>query len=406
MCAALFLSLAGLPAGCLPSSRIRVEEQAGHHQLPGIDVHPGRAFARHPGARKRGFHVIRTRAEWTALWPAPLAAPAVDFSREMILVAFAGEKPTAGHALMLDRITREGDTLHVALEERLPAPGCPLPAGPTHPALLRAVPRHLGEVRFVVRQQRANSCLSPPALDLSCHVEHPDAPYQNQGLTPHPRAGQSVVCAAAAEPETHLDFELLAAPEGARAALDRLDAHQVRLAIHAEGLFRIGVQAMRADGWAARLSLDFEAGIPNYAIELVEEEPEGARGLALRALRQGKGALPEGSAEDACTALAARPWCSPFSDGYTARLSIPANTADAIEIWVERQAAQIPPQARLLVRLGRRVLFDQMLPDDPAAWVAGQRLIATLCPAEARLAVVDHDGPAAASEPANREDAW
>lgn len=389
---ALLLCLACLSGGCPPPNRIRVEAQAIHQRLPGIDVQPTRAFPTHPGARKRGFHVIRTRAEWVALWPAPFVAPTVDFSREMILVAFAGEKRTAGHALTLDRITREGDTLHVALEERLPAPTCPLPPGPTHPALLRAVPRHLGEVRFVVRQQQDSSCMSPPALDFSCHVERPGAPYQNRGLTPHPRVGQSVVCAATVEPKTRLDFHLLSVPDGARVELERIDEFHVRLPIRAEGLFRVGALASRVDGMATRMHLDVEAGIPNYEIELVEEEPEGARGLTLRALRREKGP-PAGDAADVCTARAPRPWCSPSSDGYTARITVPADTPGEIEIWIDRQLVELAPQARLMIRLGRRLLFDEALPDEPAAWTAGRRLVATLSPAEARLSLGDRDAP-------------
>ncbi len=378
----LFLAL-GTLAGCRPPNHVRVEERSALGRLPGVDVQAGRAFPGHPGARTRGFHVVRTRAEWEALWPEPRSAPPIDFSREMALAAFAGEKTSLGHALLLNQITREGDTLHVALEEHLPAPGCPLPPGPSYPALLIAVPRHLGEVHFAVRRRQASACLSPPALALDCRVEHPDAPYQNHGRAPHPRVGQSVMCAATAEPGARLDFELLAAPEGARAALEHLDGGRVRLPIRAEGLFRLGAQAIRADGLAARLRLDFEAGIPTYAVELTEEEPEGARGLSLSAWRRGAG-MPPSSSGERCAGELALAWCSPSSDGYTARLSVPADTAGQIELWVERQPSDAAPQARLKVRLGQHILFDEALPDGLDAWGSGQRLIATLSPAEAR----------------------
>ena len=378
------LTLAALArsAACQPLNRVSVIEGAAAVAggLPGggAPVHAGRAFAQHPGARRRGFHVVRTRAEWQALWPAPLAAPKLDFSREMVLVAFAGERPGAGYALELERLTRAGATLHVDIAEHLPAPGCPLPSLPTYPALLVAVPRHLGEVRFSVRTRRASSCLSPPRLDLDCHVENPEAPFRNRGPAPLPAVGQVVRCAAIAEPGTRVQFELLGAPERARAALERIDGAHVRLPIGAEGLFRLGVEAIRADGMSARQSLDIEAGTPRYALSLVEEEPEGARGLTLEARLIDGGGAGEAAAAAACSATSPQSWCAARADGYETRLSIPATAAGLVEVFVLRAEGAAPPQARLRIHLGRLALFDAALPDDPQAWRAGRLKLATL----------------------------
>lgn len=432
---ALALAAASLATGCPPPNQIRVVEASAHRlSLPGVEVRPLRAFPNHPGARRRGFHVVRTRAEWLSLWPASLPVPTVDFSREMILVAFSGERPSIGHAIALERITKEKGTLHVAVEERLPAPGCPFPPGATYPAALVAVPRHLGEVRFAVRQNRAQSCLNPPALELSCRVEHPNAPYQNEGLSPLPRVGDTVICAAQSEPGARIDFELLASPEPVveqpsknlsenapgnipvqpsknsleavpesvsaqlskneieqmnvapmKGAMERVDDLQIRLPIRANGLFRLGATASRADGLTSRRQIDFSAGVPDYAIELIEEEPEGARGLSLSVTRRWNGTSGSAGGVESCAPGTPRPWCALSSDGYSSRAVIPANTPGAIEIWVDRERADIAPQVRLIIRLDRRVLLDRILPDEWANWPSGRHLAATISLSEARL---------------------
>ena len=418
-----------LVTGCPAPNQIRVVDASSRRlSLPGVDVRPSRAFSNHPGARKRGFHVIRTRAEWLSLWPASIPVPTIDFSREMILVAFSGERPSIGHAIAFERITREKDTLHVAVEERLPAPGCPFPPGATYPAALVAVPRHQGEVRFAVRQNRAQSCLNPPSLELSCRVEHPVAPYQNEGLMPLPRVGDSVICAAQSEPGARIDFELLASPESipaqpskndreavsdnvsaqpskneieqmnvasVKGAMERVDDLQVRLPIRAEGLFRLGVTASRVDGLTSRRQIDFSAGVPDYEIELVEEEPEGARGLSLSVTRRREATSPSASGVETCAFASPRPWCALSSDGYTSRAVIPADTSGAIEIWIDRARADIAPQVRLIIRLDRRVLLDRILPDEWSSWPSGRHLAATISLAEARLVAAS---PASAGE--------
>ncbi|MDR0965651.1 MAG: hypothetical protein LBM75_03975 [Myxococcales bacterium] len=387
---ASLLTLALAACAAAPPRVSVVEQQAAATTArQGRAVRAGRAFPEHPGARKRGFHVVRTRAEWDALWPAPLSAPKIDFSRETILVAFAGEKPSVGHSLALERLTLVGSTLEVTLVEHSPSPGCPLPSRqPTYPALLRAVPRHAGDVRFVVRPQRASSCLSPPALDFSCHVETPEPvmAWQNHAGVPRPLLGQSVACAAKAEPGAALSFELLDAPPGSK--IERIgDSPQLRIPIRAQGLFRVGAHALRSDGMASRRFIDFEAGTPSYEIALIEEEPEGVRGLSIEMVRREEHSLP--STPERCALEAPPPpWCSARSDGYEARFAIPATTPGSVEIWGQFAAGEAaPPQARLVISLGKTVLFDEVLPDSPEAWREGRRLVTTLALSDAVLSM-------------------
>jgi hypothetical protein len=84
----------------------------------GVDVSIGSADTLFTGANAyfsgltdSAVYVVRTPAEWTALWakatrnqsPAP-PAPAVDFSRYMVLVVAMGSRPTTGYTVSIDRV--------------------------------------------------------------------------------------------------------------------------------------------------------------------------------------------------------------------------------------------------------------------------------------------------------------
>jgi VWFA-related protein len=95
--------------------------------------------------------VIRTDAEWRALWQqhAPgRPAPAIDFTRQMVLGVFLGSRPSSGFQVQIIGVRSEGDGLVVAWAEGRPAPGISASAIMTAPAHLVTIPRHDGPVRF------------------------------------------------------------------------------------------------------------------------------------------------------------------------------------------------------------------------------------------------------------------
>ena len=74
--------------------------------------------------------VARNQADWKALWqkhvptePNSAALPAIDFSREIVIAVFLGEKPTGGHDIEITRMERSDDRLLVSFIERRPPPG-------------------------------------------------------------------------------------------------------------------------------------------------------------------------------------------------------------------------------------------------------------------------------------------
>jgi PrcB C-terminal len=96
--------------------------------------------------------VVRTTAEWKALWKqhAPdRPQPAVDLARSTVLGLFLGSRPTAGFTLTITAVERKGAELVVTYRERPPAPTDMVAQMLTAPFVLLTVDRFTGRVRFV-----------------------------------------------------------------------------------------------------------------------------------------------------------------------------------------------------------------------------------------------------------------
>jgi uncharacterized membrane protein len=97
--------------------------------------------------------VARSAGEWQALWAAhagpAVAAPQIDFSREMVAAAFGGERPTPGYAIEIADARLEGDALVIPISEQPPVRGGVAAQVIVSPFHMVRMPRHDGEVRFV-----------------------------------------------------------------------------------------------------------------------------------------------------------------------------------------------------------------------------------------------------------------
>ncbi len=108
------------------------------------------------GVTKSGERVVRTQAVWEKLWaehvsiqePKP-PAPKVDFAREMVLVAAMGRKPTAGYAIEITGVKRQGKTLVVSVRHSAPPPGAIALQVITNPVHFIAVPRSDAALKYV-----------------------------------------------------------------------------------------------------------------------------------------------------------------------------------------------------------------------------------------------------------------
>ena len=104
------------------------------------------------GLETRREAVVRTAAEWTALWKqlgAGRPKPAVDFARATVLGVFLGSRPTAGYTVTIASIERQGTEIVVTYRERPPAPTDMVAQMLTAPYLLVTIEKVDGRVRFV-----------------------------------------------------------------------------------------------------------------------------------------------------------------------------------------------------------------------------------------------------------------
>jgi protease stability complex PrcB-like protein len=108
--------------------------------------------------------VARDAEAWTALWAAHAgpegAPPAIDFATRVVAAAFAGEQPSAGHAIEIVAAVAGHNEVRLIVETRAPAAGSVSAQIMTSPFHIVSLPRTVGEIRWsapgVPRSDRAN----------------------------------------------------------------------------------------------------------------------------------------------------------------------------------------------------------------------------------------------------------
>ncbi len=95
---------------------------------------------------------VRTADEWSKLWTQHAGerkAPAVDFSKDVVLAVFMGTRPSAAFSVEIVGTRTEGATLVVSYKETRPAPGGVAAQILTSPYHIVAVPKgSAADVKF------------------------------------------------------------------------------------------------------------------------------------------------------------------------------------------------------------------------------------------------------------------
>jgi protease stability complex PrcB-like protein len=83
---------------------------------------------------------IRTRDEWVAFWTRhtraqvqPPSAPPVDFSREMVVGVFLGERATGGYEIEITKVERADSGLRIHYRSKSPDPAAMVTQALTQP---------------------------------------------------------------------------------------------------------------------------------------------------------------------------------------------------------------------------------------------------------------------------------
>jgi hypothetical protein len=112
------------------------------------------------GIREPTFVSVLTDADWQELWhrhdaaklpPRPL--PRVDFTAEMVVAVFAGEKSTGGHAIEIARVEEQESPheLRVFYRQSAPSPGGVVLQALTQPFHFVRMKRVVAPVAFIAQ---------------------------------------------------------------------------------------------------------------------------------------------------------------------------------------------------------------------------------------------------------------
>jgi hypothetical protein len=99
--------------------------------------------------------VVRDSDAWRGTWQTihrpflpPPPVPPIDFSREMVVVAALGARPSEGYEVVFENVREDTTGIEVAVRVSEPARGCPVAAVMTQPVDLARIPASARPVRF------------------------------------------------------------------------------------------------------------------------------------------------------------------------------------------------------------------------------------------------------------------
>ncbi|MBS0422660.1 MAG: protease complex subunit PrcB family protein [Proteobacteria bacterium] len=122
---------------------------------------PNLDFGLNDGPDTATFTAIQSLREWKTLWSqieprmaremsqqGPHAFPSIDFTRNTLLVAALGSKPTGGYAVAIHSVVEYPTSITVNVIAQSPAKDCVLTMAETHPIVLVLIPRMPKPIEF------------------------------------------------------------------------------------------------------------------------------------------------------------------------------------------------------------------------------------------------------------------
>lgn len=157
----LSLLWGGLPLGACGSSS---HPEAPREAVTGVDSGAVLLHAGYSGFGESDRFVVRDSAHWARAWataftrqtPVP-PLPAVDFARDMIVVAALGTRPTGGYDIAIEGVAPEAGGAGVRVATTAPGDDCVTTQAITEPVVMVRVAAVAGLVRFHERAE-THSC--------------------------------------------------------------------------------------------------------------------------------------------------------------------------------------------------------------------------------------------------------
>jgi hypothetical protein len=104
--------------------------------------------------------VIRDANAWAEFWSelGQGDRPEVDFTRDVIVAVAAGQRPTGGFEIAVDRVRQANGELTVEVVETAPGPNCVTPTTPTQPVDVVVVPALAARSWSFVERKEVRGC--------------------------------------------------------------------------------------------------------------------------------------------------------------------------------------------------------------------------------------------------------
>lgn len=104
--------------------------------------------------------VIRDANAWAQFWSELGVGeqPSVDFNRDVVVAVAAGQRPTGGYEIAVDRVTQSDGQLTVEVVERTPGPNCMTTASLTQPVDVVVVPAADAKSLSFLERKEIQSC--------------------------------------------------------------------------------------------------------------------------------------------------------------------------------------------------------------------------------------------------------
>lgn len=104
--------------------------------------------------------VIRDANAWANFWSELGVGdrPAVDFTRDMVVAVAAGQRPTGGYEIAVDRVRQANGELTVEVVETAPGPNCVTTASLTQPVDVVVIPALTARSWSFVERKEVRGC--------------------------------------------------------------------------------------------------------------------------------------------------------------------------------------------------------------------------------------------------------
>lgn len=117
------------------------------------------------GVRSKRLLVVRDVNEFTELWSdhvagisPPQSQPTVGFGTDMLIAAFAGERPTGGYSITIEDVRENSDFIVIEIETETPGDNCAVTQAVTQPYHIVVVPDSEKTVQFSETTVEAPAC--------------------------------------------------------------------------------------------------------------------------------------------------------------------------------------------------------------------------------------------------------